>query len=187
MTVDIEYVIDREVTAPDDVRGTLAVTVDGRSIVRRKGDSEQGETDNEQMIGRYVHGNMIRLVATARELAASNVDTYDPISVDIQDVMYEFRFELLSDDALLVAFRARLPPSPPIPPLAEPDVARGYVVDRCAFCRAVATAGRDYLEDLRSHPVEFYDYVIEDFEQKLTELERAVEGCTGTDRESDDT
>lgn len=180
MAVTVEYVMKEDVIDVNDVLGGIRICVDGTSINR----ATDTITDDSyewrlQYAGRYLHTELSRLMRLTRYIAEGKVGVYQTVKMPFPPGKELFLFEPLSRETIRIAYRIKQSSNIPdsFPPLATPESACGYVVDRCEFCRAVNDAAHEYVADLRSMPLEWGFDLLEEFEEKLADFDEAVETC----------
>lgn len=183
MDVTVEYAMKEDVIDVNDVRGGVRIRIDDESIVTVVDDEVESNFEwRPQYVGEYLHSDLSGLVMQARQISEGEVGVYQVAKLAFSPSKERFLFESLSEDALRVAYRIKQTSniSDDLPPLAVPESACGYVVDRCEFCRAVSNAAHEYVDELRSIPLEWGIDLLEEFEEKLAALDEAVETCPET-------
>jgi len=183
MEVEVEYTIREDVVDVNDILGGVRIRIDGESIVKVV-DEESVDSHYEwkpQYAGQYIQTELQRLVNEAKRIAEGKTHVYERTKVAFPPGKEYFVLEPLSENNLGVAYRieqssnvsGRLP-------MAVPDSACGYVVDRCEFCQSISDAAHEYLDELRSMPLEWGLGLLEEFEESLAELDQALETCEKT-------
>lgn len=186
MSITVDYVIKEEVIDVNDVLGGIRLCFDGNCIV---GIVDEQSFDSiyewkPHYAGQYIQTDFQRLLSRSKDLADGDVGMYEEISVPFPPGSEHFVLEPLSENHLRVAYRiSQSAEAPEQSPLAVPESARGYVVDRCDFCRAVSDAAHEYVDELRSMPLEWGLGLLDEFEVALDELDEALETCGQTSPE----
>jgi hypothetical protein len=140
-----------------------------------------------QYIGENIHYNLMDLVMSVQEIAGGKVGIYESSKIKFDPARDYIILEPLSEEDLRIAYR--MTQSTNIadqdPPLTHPKSACGYVVDRCEFCQAVSDGAHEYVDELRSMPLEWGVDLLEEFEASLSELDEALETCEQTPPQPD--
>ncbi|ADQ67733.1 hypothetical protein C499_17584 [Halogeometricum borinquense DSM 11551] len=181
MNVSVDYSIKEEVIDINDLLGGIAVTVNDDSIARvvNEDNFESRYEWKPTYMGQYIQTDFQRLIDASSMLARNELDIYQTKEITFPPSKSYLLLEPLSEGALRVAYRIResRDHSTSKTPSADPESACGYVVKRCEFCRAVSEAAHEYVNDVRSMPVEWGMELLEEFEQSLAELDAAIEDC----------
>lgn len=177
--VRVDYTIAEEVVDPHDVLGGLRIRVDGTRLNRYCEEASEASIHEwwPEYVGEYLQTDLVQLVERARRLAAGTHDLYDEVVCEFRPGSTVLFLEPVSLDRLRLGCRRSVPTDRPA---VVPASARGYLVDRCAFCRAVSSAANEYVEELRSMPLQWGLDLLEEFEASLDELDTVLETCTET-------
>lgn len=181
--VDVSYVLHDEVYSLSDLIGGIQISIDGERINEF---SDEGTLSflyswQPAFVGEYLNTDFSSLLSDAKRLARGDVALYDPIENSFSANRSFWVFEPVTETQLRIAYRTRVANSDSNgPPLPTAESARGYLVDRCEFCRATSEAAHDYADDLRAMDAEQGIELLEDFEASLAELGDALETCEET-------
>jgi hypothetical protein len=177
--VELRYILNEEVTNPDNATGGIQLLIDGSRINRFYNEPSIDFVFDwyPEYIGKIHPINFSSLVDSAYKIAAGEVDIYESVTTDFDPAMGYFLLEPLSKEEIRVAFRVCSSLNKHI---VEIKSACGYVVDRCLFCQAVSDVSHEYISDIKSGESLRHKGTIEEFEVSLTELDKAIEDCEQT-------
>ncbi|WP_049929021.1 hypothetical protein [Halopiger goleimassiliensis] len=177
MSVRISYEIADEVIDTEDIRGGYRIDVDGRRI-NRYGNEAAFESPlrwKPEYAGEYLHTEFIDLLSKTTRIARGKLAMYEPVTCRFSGTVNEFVFEMLTETHLRIAYRISTDSKPAGDVLPDPESARGYVVTAAEFCSEVLRATSAYFDEISGYPIEFGHEYLEEFEEKLSALETALE------------
>ena len=109
---------------------------------------------------------------------------YESIETCFDPLLSYWLFIPLSTDDLLIAYRTQTSyHGEQAPPLPTPESSRGYIADRCDFCRAVSESAHEFVREVESMPLEFGLDLLPCIKESLSNLDKTLETCEQTPTE----
>ncbi|MEZ3114639.1 hypothetical protein RYH80_01720 [Halobaculum sp. MBLA0147] len=177
--VSIQFEIADEVIDYHDIRGGIRIDAGGTRVNRLR-DEENYESNcpwQPEYVGELLTIHVSGLIDRATRLAEGAVDVGETVDVNLSPGLGTVVVEPISREELVVSYRVATGADMPA---VVPASARGYVVRRCQFCRAVRDAAHEYVEEVEAMGLEFGRSLFDEFQQSLDDLDTALETCYRT-------